>query len=126
MEARLPTVGSLTESVANAVRSGLIPPRVMVACSGGADSVALAATVAGCASVTSAIGHVDHGLRPESSGEAEQVRALADKLAVPFFMERLEGLQIRADGLEAAARHGRYAALARLAQQAGATAVATA
>ena len=126
MEARLPTVGTLAESVANAVRDGLIPPRVMVACSGGADSVALAATVARHGGVTSVIGHVDHGLRPESSGEAVQVRALADRLGVPFFVERLEGLTTRASGLEAAARQGRYAALARLAKQAGATAVATA
>src|SRR5207302_3469039 len=50
----------------------------------------------------------------------------AARLGVPFFLERLEGLETRAAGLEAAARQGRYAALTRLARQAGSTAVATA
>src|SRR5437867_462600 len=98
----------------------------MVACSGGADSVALAAAVTRHGGVTVALGHVDHGLRPESAREAEQVRVLADRLGARFYLERLEDLQIRGPGLEAAARQGRYGALARLARQASVTSVATA
>jgi tRNA(Ile)-lysidine synthase len=93
---------------------------VLVACSGGADSVALA-HAARCA-----VGHVDHGLRRESRTEAAQVQALAGQLGVPFFLERIEGLRVQGPGLEAAAREARYAALARLAAKAGATLVATA
>ena len=98
---------------------------MLVACSGGADSVSLtgAAVEAGL-QVT--VGHVDHGLRAASAAEAEAVRALARKLGAPCFVERLEGLEVRGPGLEAAARVGRYAALARLAEQAGASVVATA
>ena len=114
-------------AVARAVGTAL--PRgavVLVACSGGADSVALAAAVAGSPDLRAALGHVDHGLRPESAGEADQVRALARALGVPCFVERVEGLRIPALGLEAAAREARYAALARLAALAGASVVATA
>ena len=118
----------MTDSVEKAVATGLFPraERLLVACSGGADSVALAAAVARHGAPPMAIGHVDHGLRPESAGEAEQVRALAGKLGVPFFLERLQGFSTREAGLEAAAREGRYAALARLAAQARAPVVATA
>ncbi len=108
---------------------GSLIPRgavVLVACSGGADSVALAAALADQRAVTAAIGHVDHGLRSESAREADAVRALAQSLGLPCFVERLQGLRLAAVGLEAAAREGRYAALARLAGAAGASVVVTA
>lgn len=122
---------SIAETVESAVARAvgpLIPPGavVLVACSGGADSVALGAAVAGERSVRAAIGHVDHGLRPESTREAEGVRALAGCLGLPFFIERLGDLRLGEVGLEAAAREGRYAALARLAAAAGASVVVTA
>lgn len=99
--------------------------RVLAACSGGADSVALAHALAR-AGVPSFIGHVDHGLRPESAHEAAEVERLARELGVPFFLERLEGLRLSGRGLEGAAREARYAALSRLALQAGAPVVAVA
>lgn len=95
-------------------------PRLLAACSGGADSVALAHAL------DVAIAHIDHGLRRESGEEAEQVRELARSLGVPFYLERLEGLETREKGLEAAAREARYAALARIAARASATRIATA
>jgi tRNA(Ile)-lysidine synthase len=97
---------------------------LLVACSGGADSTALAAAVSG--GFIASIGHVDHGLRACSKHDAEEVRALARALGVPFFVERLEGLQVRGAGLEAAAREARYPALTRLAARAGASLVLTA
>ena len=120
-------MGELADSVAKAVAEGLLPrgAPVLVACSGGADSVSLAGAAVE-AGLQAAIGHVDHGLRASSADEAEAVRALARKLGAPFFVERLEGLEVRGPGLEAAARVGRYAALARLAAEAGARVVATA
>jgi len=101
---------------------------VLVACSGGADSVALAAAIAERPDLRASIGHVDHGLRPGSAGEAEGLRSLAARLGLPFLLERLEGLEeaIARDGLEAAARAARYQALARLAKSAGAQLIATA
>jgi tRNA(Ile)-lysidine synthase len=107
---------------------------VLAACSGGADSVALAAALRDLAlrrprlRLEVAIGHVDHALRPESEREAESVRALAARLEVPFLLERLTDLRaaVARLGLEAAAREARYQALLRLAQAAGALVVATA
>lgn len=123
------TASTVQAAVAEALR-GLVPrgSRVLVACSGGADSVALAAALSELPGMDAAIGHIDHGLRAESAAEAAAVQALAARLGVPFFVERLEGLQIRLQdlGLEAAARDARYAALARLARAAGASFVATA
>jgi tRNA(Ile)-lysidine synthase len=118
-------VGKFADSVVAAV--GKWVPRdehVLVACSGGADSVALAAAVA--SGFRASIGHIDHGLRAASAHDAEAVRALAQALGLPFFFEKLQGLDVSAAGLEGAAREARYPALARLAVQAGATLVATA
>lgn len=79
---------------------------VVAAVSGGADSVAmlLLAVHAGCR-VT--VVHVDHGLRVESSREADRVAALAASLGVPFRRERV----VLAPGpnLEARARAARLA-----------------
>src|SRR5205085_1715391 len=73
-----------------------------------------------------AIGHVDHGLRPESVSEVERVRDLAVRLGVGFYLKKIHNLSLNQEGLEAAARTARYSALADLAREASATAVATA
>ena len=102
---------------------------VLVACSGGADSVALAAGLARCAGalgVHVAVGHVDHALRADSARDAERVRSIARRLDLPFHVVRLESLDTSRLGLEAAAREERYRALASLARAAGADLVATA
>ena len=109
---------------------------LLCACSGGADSVALAVALVETARArpafgwTIALGHVDHRLRPSSADEAAQVQALAAALGVPFLLERLEpaalSVEIAAAGVEAAARRLRYFALERLAHAAGASLVATA
>jgi len=118
--------------------SALIPSGtgVLVACSGGADSTALAAGFCELISLRPelslrvAIGHVDHGLRPESATEAGLVRRLAETLGAPFFLERLDAdalrESLRKTGLEAAAREFRYPALDRLAAKAGCDRIATA
>jgi tRNA(Ile)-lysidine synthase len=102
---------------------------VLSACSGGSDSVALAAALVRSAHVLGvrvAIGHVDHALRTESHRDAEHVRALAAQLGAPFHLARLEAVDTSALGLEAVAREHRYGALAKLAREAGADRVATA
>lgn len=102
---------------------------VLVACSGGPDSVALAAALSVCSEelgVRVAIGHVDHGVRPESADDAAQVRDVARRLALPFHVRRLAGIDASNLGLEAAAREARYEALAALASEARADRIATA
>lgn len=81
---------------------------VTCAVSGGADSTALLAlaVVAGCR--PTAI-HVDHGLRPESAGEADVVAETARRLDVPFVPRRVTVAQ--GSNLEARARAARLAAL---------------
>src|SRR5439155_6225095 len=119
-------VGNLTDSVERAVASGLPPGTlVLVACSGGADSVALGASAVKV-DLRCAIGHVDHGLRAGSAADADRVRELARRLGVEFHLKRIEQLNVSGPGLEAAARIARYEALAELASAAGATFVATA
>ena len=120
------SVGNLADSVEPAVACGLpYSTNVLIGCSGGRDSVALAASAARLG-VRCAIAHVDHGLRPESSSEAERVRELARRLGVPFYLKKIENLSLNRDGLEAAARTARYSALADLAHAASTTVVATA
>ena len=66
---------------------------LVLAVSGGGDSVALALLVkeAGRQAV---VAHLDHGLRPESPLDQAFVRALAERLGFPFFTERVEVARI--------------------------------
>lgn len=111
--------------------------RILVAVSGGADSVALLhflavarATIGRPAEL--AAGHVNHGLRgAQSDGDAAFVERLAARLGVPCFTAALpEGAlgPSRSDALasEERARRLRYEALRDLAEKAGATRVALA
>lgn len=76
--------------------------------SGGADSTALAVlAVAHGLEVT--LVHVDHGLRPDSSGEAHHVAQLARRLGCAFRAERVT-VDAGAN-LEARAREARYGVL---------------
>lgn len=119
-------MGNLANSVEQAVASGLHSgDKALVACSGGADSSALAAASVQVG-LRCVIGHIDHGLRPDSASDADRVRELARRLGVPFLTFRIQNLNTKRLGLEAAAREGRYAALEQLARQASAPVVATA
>ncbi len=119
----------LLETVRRTVEDyGLIPPgsRVLAACSGGADSVALVHLLSHLSPEGKwevAVGHVNHGLRPAAEEDAAFVADLARRMQLPFFVRRLQGLG--AANLEARARAARYAALAELAREAGAQVVAT-
>jgi tRNA(Ile)-lysidine synthase len=90
-----------------AATQGLAPP-VVVACSGGADSVALLALTVDAGLAPVAV-HVDHRLRAGSETEGAHVRALADTLGAGFHATcvALEP----GPNLEARARDARYAAL---------------
>lgn len=89
------------------------PQPVVVAVSGGVDSVALLHLLTQCApawNLALHVAHVDHDLRPSSASDATFVCALAVSLGLPFHTVRLDGAALRADpsGLEAAARTARY------------------
>ena len=109
----------------------LLPPPgrrapLLVACSGGGDSVALAALTADAApalGVRVHLAHLDHGLRPGSAAEGDAVADLGERMGLPVLRRRLE---VPNEGnLEAEARRARYAALGELAADCGAGAVLT-
>jgi tRNA(Ile)-lysidine synthase len=97
---------------------------VLVAVSGGADSVALLSVLHRLAPtwrLTLHVLHVDHGLRPDSAADGELVRALAAGLAVSVNVVRV---RVGAGSVEAAARTARYAALEAWADRLGASRIA--
>ena len=101
---------------------GASPALVGVACSGGADSIALADAaieVAGAQRV--AVLAIDHGLAAGSARVAEEVAAWARGRGAAAAVERVT--VPRRASVEAAARQARYAALERLADQLGAARV---
>ena len=113
------TVGNPLRLPAEANFSGLVPP-VVVACSGGPDSLALLAlaTEAGLEPVAV---HVDHGARAGSAAEAEVVAGFAERLGTGFAAETVSVAP--GPNFEARAREARYAALERARARLGATAV---
>jgi tRNA(Ile)-lysidine synthase len=105
--------------------------RVVVAYSGGPDSLALASAMRW---VERRIGseailvHVDHRLRPSSGDEARAAAALAETLRLPCRVESVAAPPQELHpgvGIEEAARRERYRILFRVARETGATAVAT-
>lgn len=115
--------------IRNAVRECLsdVAPGdlVLAACSGGADSLSLAAALAFVASrqgLRAGGVTVDHGLQPGSAGRAADVAGLLKRLG----LDPVECIAVTVaghGGPEAAARAARYAALEAAAQQTGAVAV---
>ena len=116
-------------AVRHAVREALaeLPPGslALAACSGGADSVALAAALAfeaPRAGIAAGGVTVDHRLQPGSAGRAEAVVRLLTELG----LSPVESVVVQVGhhgGPEAAARDARYAALDAVAIRTGAAAV---
>ena len=98
--------------------------RVLIACSGGSDSVGLAAVLAAVAKpmeLQLSLAHVNHGVRHSAwQDEAVALRAAA-ALGLPARVVALPP----GPSDEATLREARYAALTKLAAEAGANAVAT-
>lgn len=122
------------QAVATALRG---PCRVrpgthlLVAVSGGADSVALLRVLDELARqrgwrLQLTVAHVQHHLRPEAEAEAAFVARLAEQLGRRLLRADIEPGADGQSNLEARARQQRYAALAQLAAQCGAEAIVTA
>jgi tRNA(Ile)-lysidine synthase len=86
-----------------------------VAFSGGVDSTALLAALAGAARVRTRLRavHVNHGLHPAADAASAHCRKIARHLGVPLKVVRIRVPRARGASLEAQAREARYAALAR-------------
>ncbi|MBK0417779.1 tRNA lysidine(34) synthetase TilS [Leucobacter sp. CSA1] len=103
---------------------------VLVALSGGADSLALAAAVAFEAprlGLEAGAAIVDHGLQPDSAGVSEEAAAAARGLGLdPVTVERVSVPGNSEAGPEGAAREARYAALEGVRSGLGARLILTA
>ena len=95
------------------------PTTVVVAVSGGADSVTLLHLLSRLRAAWSlhlVAAHLDHGLRPESGADADFVAGLATRWGVPLESSALPPGALTSEGnLEAAARRARYRFLAEVA-----------
>jgi tRNA(Ile)-lysidine synthase len=115
-----PAVADIRAAVRSALQRG--HGRVVVACSGGADSLALAAATAfeaPRAGVCAGLVTVDHGLQPGSAQRAADVAALGYELGLDPV--EVIAVEVGTDGgPEAAARAARYAALDAAAEALGA------
>lgn len=121
----------MTEKILNLCRQSLEPgDRVVVAVSGGADSMCLAHAmhrVAGDCGAKIFLGHVNHQLRGEAADEdARFVCAWAKEHNIPRLVIRVNIQRQGGQSLENIARNKRYKALARICEQFHATKLVTA
>jgi tRNA(Ile)-lysidine synthase len=120
-----PAVAAVRSAVREALSELEPGDLVLAACSGGADSLALAAAVAFVAprlGLRAGAATVDHGLQ---QGSADRARRVADLLAA-LGLDPVENVAVQVSGSggpEAAARDARYAALDSVAERTGAMAV---
>ena len=117
--------------LAEARGDGIRSAKILVACSGGGDSVALLAflwAVRRSLDLDLVVAHARHGLRPEADQEADLVRGLcrsADLDLVEASLDVRAHARAAGLGLETAARELRWAWLGSAAEGEGAAAVAT-
>jgi tRNA(Ile)-lysidine synthase len=120
---------TLITLVRSAVASHAMAPRgttLLVAVSGGADSMALVHVLAGLRrrGAFGLFAHgVDHGLRPEAAAELDQAETFARSLDVPFSRSRVKVAP--GGNLQARARDARWGALREAAGHLGADRIAT-
>lgn len=102
---------------------------VVVAVSGGPDSVALLHVLALLARSEGwklHAAHLHHGIRgPEADADEDLVVAMAARLGMPLSVSRLDPAVLRGAALEARARRARYAFLHDVARRTGASRIAT-
>lgn len=100
-----------------------LPKRVVIGCSGGLDSTVLVdSLVRYRPDLTVILAHVNYSLREESNGDADFVRALAEKQDLRYF-EKQADLSDLASGVEEAARKIRYDFFEAVKEEVGADAI---
>lgn len=108
-------LGPAALAVSQAV-ARMLPDDAVIGCSGGADSLALALGAGWAAARAGAQVHcviVDHGLQAGSDEVAERVRSLLIENQLSAEVVRVSVDTLGQDGLEAAAREARLAALSQ-------------
>ena len=126
-----PVVGTARKMLQDALAAAGYPDRVLVACSGGPDSLALAAVAAYFGRRGHVDGHpvsvgavvVDHQLQPGSAGVAATTARTLEELGLSPVTIRTVDVASSGAGPEAAARDARHAALEAAADEAGAAAI---
>lgn len=110
--------------------AGLVGKRLVVAVSGGPDSLAMLYAlhrIKGDLNVTLHVGHLDHQLRgDDSAADGLFVAEISERLGIACTVETVDVLGFQRErrrSLEAAAREVRYGFLARIAKQVGADAI---
>ncbi|HEX2059527.1 MAG TPA: tRNA lysidine(34) synthetase TilS, partial [Thermoanaerobaculia bacterium] len=120
--------------IANAIRTfldraGILPCRIVVAVSGGADSTALLLAMTELGDYEIVCAHVNHHLRgAESDADEAFVREVCERLQIELHVKdgTLDEQSVRDRGIEAAAREVRYARLQEIRGKTHAHHVATA
>jgi tRNA(Ile)-lysidine synthase len=114
----------LSEAIGTRIRSLGVSrgAHVLVAVSGGADSVALLHLLRFCSDCVLSAAHFDHAMRPGSAADAAWVRGLCRAWGVPLIEARAD----RALRSEGDAREARYAFLRAAQRECGAAFLATA
>jgi len=123
-----PLAATVRQTIA---RHSMVAPgmRVLVAVSGGPDSLALLHVLLGLQGelgINLVAAHFDHGFRKDSASEVEFVRRVAEEWAVPFMAGAADVPRMLrgARGPQDAARSARYAFLTRSADTVGAARIA--
>ena len=96
--------------------------RVLVAVSGGPDSLCLLHSLVRLRRLLRTelvCFHFDHGLREGSDRDAAYVRGQAAKLRIPFVLRRARSKPLRGESVEAWARAARYGAMAEVLEELG-------
>ncbi|HEX6262025.1 MAG TPA: tRNA lysidine(34) synthetase TilS [Actinomycetota bacterium] len=125
MAGRPPAVARVLERATRTIRRHeMLPPgrAVLVACSGGPDSICLLHALHRLRRlfrIRLEVFHFDHRLRRTSSEHAAYVRGQARRLGLPFHLRAADGGPARGESPEAWARLARYAALTEVATERG-------
>ena len=129
---RPPAVAKVLERISALARShAMFEPgsRVLVAVSGGTDSVCLLHSLVRLRRllrIEPVCFHFDHRLRPGSAADGAYARRQAERLGVAFLLREAGSSPARGESVEAWARTVRYGALFRAVEDTGAAAAAVA